>query len=114
MILCFLHIIQIHVLKNILDNCEIWINPLANPDGTYRSGNSTVNGAVRYNANFVDINRNFPDPADGPHPDGEVWQPETMIMMNVASANCFSASANFHGGEEVANYPWDTWSSPSS
>ncbi len=96
-------------IKNLLDNCEIWINPLANPDGTYKSGNSTVNGAVRYNSNYVDINRNFPDPADGPHPDGEVWQPETIIMMNLATNNYFSMSANFHGGTEVANYPWDTW-----
>ena len=37
-------------IRNLLDNAEIWITPLANPDGTYRSGNSTVFGATRYNA----------------------------------------------------------------
>ncbi|MCK5075068.1 MAG: zinc carboxypeptidase, partial [Calditrichia bacterium] len=58
---------------NLVNNLEIWINPLANPDGTYASGNSTVNGATRYNANYVDLNRNYPDPEDGQHPDGEVW-----------------------------------------
>jgi len=27
-------------VKDLVDNLEIWINPLANPDGTYNSGNS--------------------------------------------------------------------------
>lgn len=97
-------------VTNIINNVELWINPLANPDGTYWSGNNTVFGARRYNANYVDINRNFPDPADGQHPDGEQWQPETIAMMNIASQNNFVHSANFHGGTEVVNYPWDTWS----
>jgi hypothetical protein len=97
-------------IKNLVDNIEIWINPLGNPDGTYRSGNTTVNGATRYNANNIDINRNFPDPAAGQHPDGNAWQPETITMMNLAEAKNFVLSANFHGGEEVLNYPWDTWS----
>ncbi|NOZ47619.1 MAG: hypothetical protein GXO79_12685 [Chlorobi bacterium] len=37
-------------IKDLVDNTEIWINPSANPDGTYAGGNSTVNGATRYNA----------------------------------------------------------------
>jgi PKD repeat protein len=94
----------------LVDNIEIYINPLANPDGTYKGGNNTVNGAIRYNANYVDLNRNYPDPAAGPHPDGNAWQPETIAFMNFAEANQFTQSANFHAGAEVANYPWDTWS----
>ncbi|MBL1213516.1 MAG: T9SS type A sorting domain-containing protein [Ignavibacteriae bacterium] len=97
-------------ITNLINNVEIWINPNANPDGTYRSGNHTVSGATRYNANSVNLNRNFPDPDDGPHPDGNAWQPETIAMMNLASAQHFVLSANFHGGAEVVNYPWDTWS----
>ncbi len=97
-------------ITNMVDNLEIWINPLANPDGTYAAGNHTVNGATRYNANIVDINRNFPDPEDGPHPDGNEWQPETVAFMEVAEDNHFVLSCNIHGGEEVCNYPWDTWS----
>lgn len=96
-------------ITNLVNNVEIWINPLANPDGTYHGGNNTVYGAIRYNANYVDLNRNFPDPQDGPHPDGNAWQPETMAMMNLADSNNFVISANFHGGTEVVNYPWDTW-----
>jgi hypothetical protein len=93
----------------LVNNCEIWINPLANPDGTYAGGNSTVYNATRYNANGIDINRNFPDPEDGSHPDGNSWQAETNAMMNLAAAHSFCISANFHGGAEVVNYPWDTW-----
>src|ERR1035437_1400096 len=97
-------------ISNLVNNVEIWINPLANPDGTYHNGDSTVNGATRYNANSIDLNRNFPDPADGQHPDGYDWQPETLAMMNLESNNNFSLAANFHSGAEVVNYPWDTWS----
>jgi len=46
----------------VIDNAEIWINPNANPDGTYHGGNGTVYGATRYNVNGYDLNRNFPDP----------------------------------------------------
>jgi hypothetical protein len=96
-------------VTNMVNNMVIWINPLANPDGTYHGGNNTVNGATRYNANGVDMNRNYPDPEDGQHPDGEAWQPETVFFMNFASAHHLVMSANFHGGAEVVNYPWDTW-----
>ena len=95
-------------ITNLVDNIEIWINPAGNPDGTYHGGNSTVNGATRYNANGKDINRNFPDPESGPYPTG-AWQPETIAMMNIAQQNNFILSVNFHGGVEVVNYPWDTW-----
>lgn len=97
-------------ITRLVDSCEIWINPLANPDGTYRTSDSSVSGATRANANGVDINRNFPDPAAGPHPDGQLWQPETIAMMNLALAHSFTLSVNYHGGTEVVNYPWDTWS----
>jgi len=96
-------------VTDLVDNIEIWINPLANPDGTYHGGNNTVYGAQRFLANGVDPNRNFPDPDDGPHPDGNPYAPETIIMMDFADAHSFVHSANFHSGAEVVNYPWDTW-----
>ncbi len=96
-------------ITNLVNNMEIWICPDANPDGTYAGGNSTVNGATRYNANNVDLNRNYPDPQGGQHPDGESWQPETQAFMAFADTMNFVMAANFHGGAEVANYPWDTW-----
>jgi len=97
-------------LTELVDNIDIWINPLANPDGAYYGGNQNVWNATRYNANWVDLNRNYPDPQDGQHPDGNAWQDETEIFMGLADSVNFTISANMHGGAEVANYPWDTWS----
>jgi PKD repeat protein len=97
-------------ITNMVNNTDIVICPLANPDGTYHGGNNSVNGATRYNANNVDLNRNYADPKVGPHPDGNAWQPETVAFMNFAGFNSFTMAANFHGGAEVVNYPWDTWS----
>jgi len=54
-------------LTNLVDEIDIYINPLANPDGAYHGGNSTIYGAQRFNAMGVDLNRNYPDPEDGPH-----------------------------------------------
>ncbi len=96
-------------ITNMVDGLDIWINPAANPDGTYAGGNNTVYGAIRYNANGVDLNRNYPDPEDGPHPDGNPWQVETIAFMDFAESHHFVMSSNTHGGAEVCNYPWDTW-----
>lgn len=96
-------------ITDMVDHTEIFINPLANPDGTYYGGNSSVYEAKRYNANYIDLNRNYPDPEDGLHPDGNAWQVETVAFMAFADSNHIAMSANFHGGAEVFNYPWDTW-----
>lgn len=91
---------------NLVNNTEIWINPLGNPDGTYRSGNSTVNGAIRGNANNIDLNRNYPGTDYYGNPN---LQPEIINFMNASGQNYWRLSANFHGGTEVVNYPWDCW-----
>ncbi len=92
---------------NILNNIDLYVGPNTNPDGTYHGGNNTVNGATRYNANGVDMNRNYADPHSGPHPDGEAYQQETLWFMQLAEENNFVMGANYHGGAEVMNYPWD-------
>ena len=94
-------------VTHLVNNMEIWINPLFNPDGTYAGGNNTVTGATRYNANGADLNRNFPDRITNPinTPDGR--EPETQAMMALAKQQNFVLSANFHGGAQVVNYPWD-------
>jgi hypothetical protein len=97
-------------ITNMVNEIDIWINPSANPDGTYAGGDFTVFGATRGNANSVDLNRNYPDPQWGEHPDGNSHQPETQVFMAFAEAHHFAMSVNIHGGIEVANYPWDTWS----
>jgi hypothetical protein len=97
-------------IANLINHIEIFINPLANPDGTYAGGNNTVLNATRYFNNYVDPNRNFPSSNDL-HPDGESYAPETIDMMNFMDEHHFNLSANFHGGAEVVNYPWDEWDS---
>jgi hypothetical protein len=93
-------------VKSLVDNLEIWINPLANPDGTYKVANIISASSTRNNANGVDLNRNFPDPLQP----FEVQQKETRDMMKFMSKHKFVLSANFHSGTEVVNYPWDRWS----
>lgn len=92
-------------IKELVDNLEIWINPLSNPDGTYRTGD-IISDPVRSNANGYDLNRNFPDPGIS----GVVRQKETIDMMKFMRERRFVLSANFHSGAEVVNYPWDRWS----
>jgi hypothetical protein len=101
-------------ITDLVDQTEIWINPLANPDGTYFGGNATVADAIRSYTTTgggdsgVDPNRNYPGFVGDQHPDGNPWWLETETMMALAENKTFVLSANFHGGVEVVNYPWDT------
>ncbi len=95
-------------IVNLVNNLDIFIFPNTNPDGTYHRNNNTVSGATRYNANGVDMNRNYPDFVNGAHPDGKPYQAETQWMMQLAEDYSFTMSANYHGGAEVMNYPWDS------
>lgn len=95
-------------VTRLLQEVDIYINPLANPDGAYAGGNTSVRGATRSNGSGFDLNRNFPDPDDGEFPGG-TRQPETTAFMEFAAEHNFNISANLHGGAEVANYPWDTY-----
>jgi hypothetical protein len=93
-------------IRNLVNNLEIWINPLANPDGTYRSGNVVSSAtSTRYNANGVDLNRNFPDPLVP----SIVPVKENIDMIAFLRKHKFVISANFHSGAEVVNYPWDRY-----
>jgi hypothetical protein len=94
-------------VQNIVNNIELYILPNINPDGTYYGGNNTVANARRFNANGVDINRDFPDPRTGPN--NPPYEPETQAMIDFATTHHIIMGGSFHGGAEVMNYPWDTW-----
>ncbi len=94
-------------VTRLVNKMEIRINPLFNPDGTYKGGNHTVTGAIRGNAHFVDLNRDFPDRISDPNNTTVGREPETAAMMLFVAAQNFNLSANFHGGARVVNYPWD-------
>jgi hypothetical protein len=96
-------------VNSLLDNVEVWINPLANPDGAYFGGDTNmIDSPKRRNANNIDLNRNFPS-LDDPDYTTQGRQPETAVMMGIMESDLFILSANIHGGVEVMNYPWDYW-----
>lgn len=86
-------------ITTIVNNTEVWISPMMNPDG-YVLGQ-------RYNAAGIDLNRNFPMPTGVDHPDDNNWGIENIAMMDFSNAHNFALSINFHGGALVINYPWD-------
>ncbi len=96
--------------QELVDSLEIWINPNANPDGTYRGGD-TISFPIRENANGYDLNRSFPDPEIGRTVPlaGAV---ENFKMVDFLKDHRFVISANFHSGIELVNYPWDRWDDP--
>ncbi len=99
---------QSSYLTRLMNEVEIWINPLSNPDGAYRLSDTTLIYAQRYNSAYVDLNRNFPDPADDDAVDDRVGrEQETVDMMDFLIEHRFNLSANLHSGAEVVNYPWD-------
>jgi len=109
-------------IVKLVDSTRIHLLPSMNPDGWKIS---TDSGATDYllgrsNANNVDLNRDFPDldavvydgSIDNNHllKDAEVDhrpQPETEAVMKMILDNPFVLSANMHGGDLVANYPYD-------
>ncbi len=93
------------LVSELVSGLEIWINPLANPDGMYRNSD-TMTYPVRANSNGYDLNRNFPDPAASPPPP---LQKETADMINFMKKIRPALSLNLHSGAEVVNYPWDRW-----
>ncbi|RQV99350.1 hypothetical protein EH220_01865 [bacterium] len=86
-------------LTELMDDFEIFIMPLMNPDGR--------EVPQRYNADGADLNRTFPDRiVDSVNTPVGHPQEVGLVMNWSATRNCV-LSANFHGGEVIANYPWD-------
>eukprot|EP01132_Coremiostelium_polycephalum_P010658 gene10658-13055_t len=87
----------IPLVQDLINNVKISILPSLNPDG--------YELRQRENANFLDLNRNFPDlnkVIEAP------IQPETEAIINWSKLNNFVLSANLHGGALVSNYPFDS------
>lgn len=86
-------------VTNLLETTQIYVMPSMNPDGAA--------GMRRGNADYVDLNRDFPDFSSRDANDPAGRAPETQAMMAWQATRHFTLSANFHGGAEVVNYPWD-------
>jgi len=91
-------------ITKLMDSVQIYIMPSMNPDGaTHR---------VRFNADGADLNRSFPDFTSDNVNTTDNREPEVQAMMKFEAKHHFKLSANFHGGSEVVNYPWDTTADP--
>lgn len=95
-------------VTQILNSIDLWISPMDNPDGTfYGSENSTsVSNSRRANSQGIDLNRSFRKVPYGGYSFGSNI-PEVVAMEDFADNHNFVLSANFHGGTEVVNYPFD-------
>lgn len=83
----------------IVNNTELYVMPLMNPDGN-------ANG-VRTNANGLDLNRDFPEGTLYEANTAEADEPEIAAMINWSNQHNFILSTNYHGGAVVANYEYD-------
>ena len=89
----------------LINNTRIHILPTLNPDGYAKAHVGSFGGVKgRYNANNIDLNRDFPDRF---HDNQVERAPETKAVMKWLSEYPFVLSANFHNGALVANYPYD-------
>ena len=92
-------------ITELLDKVQIYIMPSMNPDGAALK--------IRGTAKSIDLNRDFPDFNSNDNvnsPNGRAA--ETQAVMNWQATRNFKLSANFHGGSEVVNYPWDAIAAP--
>ncbi|MBI4725648.1 carboxypeptidase regulatory-like domain-containing protein [candidate division TA06 bacterium] len=96
---------SIPAIKDLVDNREIWFLPMFNPDG--HAANS------RYNANGMDLNRNYPVPDGSIGDDGTyAVELENQNMMNWVNSRHFVLGCMYHEGAVVVNYQWDYSGAP--
>ncbi|XP_041052647.1 carboxypeptidase M-like [Carcharodon carcharias] len=90
----YLHHTRVHIMVSM------------NPDGNQISEEGDKMGLKgRYNANGVDLNRNFPDALNVAH--HPVIQNETQAVMSWLQDHPFVLSGSLHGGALVVNYAYD-------
>ncbi len=90
-------------ITKLLDHVQVYIMPSMNPDGALKQRRSNAKG--------IDLNRSFPDFTTSDNQNTLAHRaPEIQAMMKFQAQHHFLLSANFHGGAEVVNYPYDTQS----
>ena len=109
-------------VQQYVDNSEIWIVPMVNPDGHQYSidverwwrKNRRNNGGGSYG---VDLNRNYDSnwggPGASPDPDSDTYhgtaafsEPETQAIRDLALAHDFQAVLTYHSYGQLILYPW--------
>ena len=118
-------------VQNLVDQSEIWIVPLLNPDGLeysiynyrYWRKNRRDNGGGSYG---VDPNRNYGfqwglnDEGSSPDPNSETYrgtqpfsEPETQVIRDLYAQHPFQFMISYHSYSQVLLYPWGYTYEPS-
>ncbi|MCP2604865.1 M14 family metallopeptidase [Candidatus Aminicenantes bacterium AH-873-B07] len=118
-------------IQNIVDNSEIWIVPLLNPDGLeysittfrYWRKNRRDNGNGSYG---VDLNRNYgynwgyDNIGSSPNTFSQTYrglspfsEPETRAIKNLFEQKNFKAAVSYHSYSQIILYPWGYTEEPS-
>jgi hypothetical protein len=86
-------------ITTLINNREIWIYPMINPDGRV--------SVSRYNGNQVDLNRDWGYMWNGEGSSKTTYsQPETKAMRECMYTNQFVIHLNCHSGSENVFFPW--------
>lgn len=115
-------------IKDIIDNNEVWIVPMVNPDGhvfveqgnTNWRKNLNRNGSKLRKRHGVDLNRNYgykwghDDYGSSPHRGSEIYrgktafsEPETRAIKELTKGRQFLLSLSFHSFGRQFLYPWE-------
>jgi len=86
-------------VTNLIDNREIWLYLMVNPDGRYNMS--------RYNANGVDLNRDWAYMWDAwGGSTGPCSQIESKNLRSCMYSNQFVVHTTYHSGTEYISCPW--------
>jgi hypothetical protein len=115
---------QDSLLTRLVNERQIWLIPMLNPDGHVRveNGDLWYRKNCRVNADRsvgVDLNRNFgfkwgyDNYGSSPIPKSETYrgsgpfsEPETAALRDFAAAHRFSAVINYHSYSQLILFPW--------
>jgi len=109
-------------IREFVDNGEIWIVPMLNPDGHQYSVTSNrlwrKNRRNNGDGSFgVDLNRNYSFHWGGPGSSGDTFseiyrgtgpfsEPETQVIRDFAAQHEFVAMLSYHNFSQLVLYPW--------
>lgn len=115
-------------VRNLVDNGEIWVVPLLNPDGHQYSvtndrlwrKNRRNNGDGTFG---VDLNRNYSFEWGGPGSSGDTFsetyrgpsafsEPETQVIRDLANGHDFLAMISYHNYSQLVLFPWGHTNAP--